>query len=229
MPLIRDEDKKTIRKEFEEKLVNPVRLVMFTQDFECQFCAETRQIVEEIAALSDKITAEIYDFIADKDKAEEYGIDKIPAIAIIGEKDYGIRFYGIPSGYEFTSLFEDIIDVSRRESGLMEPTKKALAQLKEPMHIQVFVTPTCPYCPMAVRLAHRMAMESDLVRADMVEAMEFPQLAIKYQVQGVPRSVINETIHQEGAVPEPLFMMNLMQGLGLPLPEYDLELEHEHD
>jgi len=229
MPLIRDEDKKTIRKEFEEKLVNPVRLVMFTQDFECQFCAETRQIVEEIAALSDKITAEIYDFIADKDKAEEYGIDKIPAIAIIGEKDYGIRFYGIPSGYEFTSLFEDIIDVSRAESGLMEPTKKALAQLQEPMHIQVFVTPTCPYCPMAVRLAHRMAMESDLVRADMVEAMEFPQLAIKYQVQGVPRSVINETIHQEGAVPEPLFMMNLMQGLGLPLPEYDLELEHEHD
>ncbi|MBC7252187.1 MAG: thioredoxin family protein [Anaerolineae bacterium] len=226
MPLIRDEDKKTIRKEFEEKLVNPVRLVMFTQDFECQFCAETRQIVEEIAALSDKITAEIYDFIADKDKAEEYGIDKIPAIAIIGEKDYGIRFYGIPSGYEFTSLFEDIIDVSRGESGLMEPTKKALAQLKEPMYIQVFVTPTCPYCPMAVRLAHRMAMESDLVRADMVEAMEFPQLAIKYQVQGVPRSVINETIHQEGAVPEPLFMMNLMQGLGLPLPEYDLEHEH---
>ncbi|MCR4406290.1 MAG: thioredoxin family protein [Anaerolineae bacterium] len=226
MPLIRDEDKETIRKEFAEHLVGPVRLVMFTQEFECQFCAETRQIVEELAALSDKVTAEIYDFVADKDKAEEYGIDKIPAIAIIGEKDYGIRFYGIPSGYEFTSLFEDIIDVSRGESALLEPTKKALAQLKAPVHIQVFVTPTCPYCPMAVRLAHRLAMESDLVRADMVEAMEFPQLAIKYQVQGVPRSVINETIHQEGAAPEPLFMMNMMQGLGLPLPEYDLEHEH---
>ena len=228
MPLIRDEDKETIRKEFAEHLVEPVRLVMFTQEFECQFCAETRQIVEEIAALSDKVTAEIYDFIADKDKAEEYGIDKIPAIAIIGEKDYGIRFYGIPSGYEFTSLFEDIIDVSRGESGLLEPTKKALAQLKEPVHIQVFVTPTCPYCPMAVRLAHRLAMESDLVQADMVEAMEFPHLAVKYQVQGVPRSVINETIHQEGAAPEPLFVMNMMQGLGLPLPEYGLKHQHEH-
>ena len=223
VPLIRDEDKETIRKEFAEHLVGPVRLVMFTQEFECQFCAETRQIVEELAALSDKVTAEIYDFIADKDKAVEYGIDKIPAIAIIGEKDYGIRFYGIPSGYEFTSLFEDIIDVSRGESALLEPTKKALAQLKEPVHIQVFVTPTCPYCPMAVRLAHRLAMESDLVRADMVEAMEFPHLAVKYQVQGVPRSVINETIHQEGAAPEPLFMMNMMQGLGLPLPEYELK------
>jgi len=228
MPLIRDEDKETIRKEFAEHLVEPVRLVMFTQEFECQFCAETRQIVEEIATLSDKVTAAIYDFIADKDKAEEYGIDKIPAIAIIGKKDYGIRFYGIPSGYEFSSLFEDIIDVSRGESGLLEPTKKALAQLKEPVHIQVFVTPTCPYCPMAVRLAHRLAMESDLVQADMVEAMEFPQLAIKYQVQGVPRSVINETIHQEGAAPEPLFVMNMMQGLGLPLPEYGLKHQHEH-
>lgn len=226
MPLIRDEDKETIRKEFAEHLVGPVRLVMFTQEFECQFCAETRQIVEELAALSDKVTAEIYDFIADKDKAAEYGIDKIPAIAIIGEKDYGIRFYGIPSGYEFTSLFEDIIDVSRGDSGLLEPTKKALTQLKEPVHIQVFVTPTCPYCPMAVRLAHRLAMESDLVQADMVEAMEFPHLAVKYQVQGVPRSVINETIHQEGAAPEPLFVMNMMQGLGLPLPEY--ELKHQH-
>jgi glutaredoxin-like protein len=226
MPLIRDEDKETIRKEFAEKLVGPVRLVMFTQEIECEFCAETRQIVEEIAALSDKITAEIYDFVADKDKAEEHGIDKIPAITIIGTKDYGIRFYGIPSGYEFMSLFEDIIDVSRGESGLLEPTKTALTQLKEPVHIQVFVTPTCPYCPMAVRLAHRLALESDLVRADMVEAMEFPQLAIKYQVQGVPRSVINESIHQEGAAPEPLFVMNLFHGLGLPLPEY--ELEHEH-
>jgi len=215
MTLIRDEDKKTIREEFAEKLVAPVRLVMFTQEIECQFCAETRQIVEEVAALSDKITAEIYNFVTDKDQAEAYGIDKIPAIAIIGAQDYGIRFYGIPSGYEFSSLFEDIIDVSRGESGLLEPTKKALAHLKEPVHIQVFVTPTCPYCPMAVRLAHRLALESDLVRADMVEAMEFPQLAIKYRVQGVPRSVINETIHQEGAAPEPLFMMKMMEGLRL--------------
>jgi len=221
MTLIRDEDKKTIREEFAEKLVAPVRLVMFTQEIECQFCAETRQIVEEVAALSDKITAEIYNFVTDKDQAEAYGIDKIPAIAIIGAQDYGIRFYGIPSGYEFSSLFEDIIDVSRGESGLLEPTKKALAHLKEPVHIQVFVTPTCPYCPMAVRLAHRLAFESDLVRADMVEAMEFPQLAIKYRVQGVPRSVINETIHQEGAAPEPLFMMKMMEGLELPLPEYE--------
>lgn len=142
MPLIPPRDREQIKKFFEESLVNPVRLVMFTQEIECEYCAETRQLVEEIAQLSPNITAEIYNFITDKPKAEEYKIDKIPAIAIIGQKDYGIRFYGIPSGFEFSALLEDIVDVSRGESGLSEASKKALASLTKPVHIQVFVTPT---------------------------------------------------------------------------------------
>ncbi|MDH7490390.1 MAG: thioredoxin family protein [Anaerolineae bacterium] len=213
MPMIQPKDREYLQKEFAEKLVHPVRLIMVTQDFECDFCKETREIVEELAELSDKITAEIYDFVADKDKIAPYNIARIPAIAVIGEKDYGIRFYGIPSGYEFSSLVESIMMVSRRESGLKDATKKALAELKQDLHIQVFVTPTCPYCPRAVLLAFQMALESDLVRADMVEAMEFPDLAIKYQVQGVPRSVINETIALEGAYPEPLFVQEVWKQL----------------
>jgi len=141
-PIIPAKEREHIQKFFEEKLVNPVRLVMFTQEFECEYCAETRQLVEEIAQLSPKITAEIYNFVTDKAQAEKYQIDKIPAIAIIGQKDYGIRFYGIPSGYEFSTLLEDIVDVSRGESGLSEASKKALATLTKPVHIQVFVTPT---------------------------------------------------------------------------------------
>jgi glutaredoxin-like protein len=123
-------------------LAEPVRLVMFTQEFECQYCRETRQLVEEVAALSDKIEAEIYNFVIDKEKAEEYNVDKIPAIAVIGAKDYGVRFFGIPSGYEFTSLIEDIITVSQGDSGLSAATREAIAQITEPVHIQVFVTPT---------------------------------------------------------------------------------------
>lgn len=142
MPLIPAKEREHIKKFFEENLVNPVRLVMFTQEIECEYCAETRQLVEEIAQLSPKITAEIYNFITDKAEAEKYKVDKIPAIAVIGQKDYGIRFYGIPSGYEFTVLLEGIVDVSRGESGLSEASKKALATLSKPVHIQVFVTPT---------------------------------------------------------------------------------------
>jgi glutaredoxin-like protein len=218
MPLLSEKDAAHLRSEFEANLTSAVKLVMFTQEVECQFCSETRQIVEEVAALSDKISAEIYNFVTDKAIAELYGIDKIPAIAILrvedeGDKDYGIRFYGIPSGYEFQTIIEDIIDVSSGESGLQAKTKEALAGITTPVHFQVFVTPTCPYCTQAVRLAHKLAMESDFIRADMVEAIEFPHLAGKYQVHGVPRTVINETIHQEGAAPEPMILAKLLEAV----------------
>ncbi len=211
MPLIGQKDADHLRNEFAEKLVNPVRLVTFTQEFECQYCRETSQLVQEIAELSAKIEAEVYNFVTDKEKAEAYNVDKIPAIAVVGEKDYGVRYFGIPSGYEFTSLVEDILTVSTGDSGLSAPTREAIAQLDKPVHIQVFVTPTCPYCTRAVRLAHQMAVESDLIRADMVEAIEFPHLANKYSVFGVPRSVLNETVHVEGAVPEPMFLQKLLE------------------
>lgn len=218
MTLISKQDAEFLKTEFEKELVHPVKIVMFTQTLECQYCAETRQIAEEIAALSDKIELVVYNFVSDKDMADHYGIDKIPAIAILGtrddaEIDYGIRFFGIPSGYEFTSIIEDIVDVSKGESGLSAKTKKALAELTQPVHFQVFVTPTCPYCPQSVRLAHKFAIESELVRADMVEAIEFPYLANKYQVYGVPRTVINETVHQEGAVPEPVFLAKVLEAV----------------
>lgn len=219
MPLISEGDAEHLKHEFEETLVDPVKLLVFTQSTECQFCAETRQIAEEIAELSDKISVEVYDFVADKDTAEEYGVDKIPAIAMLraeeGEdKDYGIRFYGIPSGYEFSSIIEDIVDVSRGDSGLQPATKEALAAVTEPVHLQVFITPTCPYCPQAVRLAHKFAMENEQIRADMVEAIEFPHLSNRYGVYGVPRTVINESVHQEGAVPEPLLLAKMQEAMG---------------
>jgi len=217
MALLKEEDRQHLIKEF-EALKNPVKLLMFTQELECEYCRETRMIAEEIAELSDSISVEVYNFVTDKEMAEQYGIDKIPAIAVLqgGDEpnDYGIRYYGIPSGYEFSSLIEDVMMVSHGESGLSEATKTQVAGLTEPVHIQVFVTPTCPYCTRAVRLAHQLALESDLIRADMVEAIEFPHLSMKYQVQGVPRTVINETVHIEGAVPEPMLMTRLKEAVG---------------
>jgi len=154
----------------------------------------------------------------DKETAERYAIDKIPAIALVrveesGERDYGIRLYGIPSGYEFTSLIEDIMEVSVGETSLKPKTKEALAKITAPVHIQVFVTPTCPYCTQAVRLAHQFAMENEHIRADMVEAIEFPHLSNKYGVKGVPRIVFNDTLHQEGAVPEPVMLAKLLEAV----------------
>jgi glutaredoxin-like protein len=164
-----------------------------------------------VASLSDKLDIEVRDFVVDKEVAERYGVDKIPAIVVEGEKDYGVRFYGVPAGYEFTSLTEATKAISAWDSGLGLKTKEALAELKDPLHLQVLVIPTCPYCPMAVQLAYRMAIESDLVRADMVEASEFPHLVHKYNVFGVPKTVVNEGVEFEGALPEPLFLAQVMK------------------
>lgn len=216
MALLSEKDQNYLRETF-SKLENGVKMVMFTQERECEYCKETRQIVEEVAGLSAKIETEIVLFEPEGEAAKKYGIDKIPAIALLQNgdepKDYGIRFYGIPSGYEFSTLVEGIQMVGAGDSGLSQATKDALAKLDKPVHMQVFITPTCPYCPKAVHVAHQMAMESPFVQADMVEAIEFPHLSNKYSVMGVPRTVINEDTHVEGAMPEPMILQKVLMSV----------------
>jgi glutaredoxin-like protein len=160
--------------------------------------------------IRNKITLETYDFEEHKDKAEEFNIDKIPATVIMGDKDYGIRFYGIPSGYEFSTLLEALLMVSQRDSGLSKESRKKLAELEKDLHLQVFITPTCPYCPGAVHLAHQFAMESDKVIADMVEAIEFPHLSQEYGIRGVPKTIANHQDAAEGALPEEQLLMRVL-------------------
>lgn len=141
MGILKKRDKKAIEKEFAQ-LKEPVHLVYFTQEMECQFCEQARELLEEVAELSDKLSLKVYDFVKDKDKALQYNVDKIPATIVEGKKDHGIRFFGVPSGYEFATLMESIIDVSNEESGLSEKTKELVKVINTPIHIQVFVTPT---------------------------------------------------------------------------------------
>lgn len=185
---------------------------MFTQEHECKFCSDTRKLVEEIGALNDKISIEILDFVADSDKAKEYNINKIPALAIIGAKDYGVRIYGIPYGYELSTLIEAIVNVSIGKTDLSTKTKSILSEVKKPVHIQVFVSLTCPHCPVAATVAHKLAIESSLVKADVIDSGEFPDLAQKYTVMGVPKIIINEKIEFVGAFNEDLFAEHVLLG-----------------
>ena len=142
MGLIDDETAAQLKEEF-TKLVNPVRLVVFSQALADPESEQVRRLVEEMAALDPKLSAESYNFVLDKEKAESLGIARIPAVAILGaDKDHGIRFYGLPSGYEFGSLVDAVLDVSSGDSGLLAETKQALHDLARPVHIQVFSTPT---------------------------------------------------------------------------------------
>jgi glutaredoxin-like protein len=202
----------------EMRLVNDVRLVVFTQEVPCVYCKETVDLATELSKLSPKIKLELYDFVRDQIRAMESRIDKIPAIAVIGEKDYGIRFYGMPSGYEFTSLIGAIVDVSRGESGLSQKSKDLLKNIDQAVHIQVYVTPTCPYCPSTVRLAHKLAIETDMVWAEMVEANEFIPLAQKYGVMSVPKVIINDREGIAGTMSEDLLVSHVLHALTLKEP-----------
>ena len=212
MGLIPDDKKGDLKNRFKENLVDPVRIVMFTQEIECRFCSDTKQLVQELANLSDRISVEVYDFVSDSEKAKEYGIEKIPALAIIGKKDYGVRIYGIPYGYELQTLVEAVINVSKGTTNLSEKTKAILADVKSPVHIQVFVTLTCPHCPVAAVTAHKLAIESDMIKADVIESSEFPTLAQKYSVIGVPKIIINEKTEFVGAFSEDLFAEHVVLG-----------------
>jgi len=198
--LINDELKTEIRTAF-KKLKAPVRLVLFTQKNDCGTCADQRALLKSVASLSRKLKLEVRDLVADAAEARRLAIDKIPATAVIGEQDHGIRFYGITAGYELTSLIEAILMVSTGDDG-MEPVVKAIARAIEvPVHLEVMVTLTCPYCPRMVHLAHQLAFARPLVRADMVDTAEFPTLVERYRVTGVPRTIVNGRTAFDGALP----------------------------
>lgn len=181
-------------------LTSPVKLVFFTQSNACPTCNEQQHLLEELASFSDKINLKAYDFVMQDDEIRNYRINNIPATVVIGKKDYGIRFYGLTAGYEFTSLLESIIMVSTEKSGLNPQLEALVRRINEQVHIQVMVTLTCPYCPRMVHVADQFALVNDNIRVDMVESSQFPQLVQRYDVTGVPKTIINEVYSFEGAL-----------------------------
>ena len=141
MAFLKEKARAQVEKIFQQ-LANPVKLLMFTQSFECEHCEVTREITEELAGLSDLLSAEVLDFVADKEEAERHGVDKIPAILLLGAKDYGLRYYGVPAGYEFATLIESIVDVSRGPAEMPAEIMAGLSRVDSPVKIEVLGTPT---------------------------------------------------------------------------------------
>ena len=144
--LLNDAIIEQVREVFDQ-LQEPVEVLFFGQEAGCEYCEDTLQLVQEIVALSDKLGVRVYDLDRDASIAQQYKVDKAPGIVIAGRdgdqvQDYGIRYAGIPAGHEFSSLVHDLILVSGRDSGLDAKTRQFLAGLKEPILLQVFVTPT---------------------------------------------------------------------------------------
>ncbi len=209
-------------KELFVDLNHPVKIIFFGSDKEnCEYCQETQGLLSEIVALDERFSMEVYDIESDKEIAEQYQVDKVPTTLIAGVKDdqtinYGVQYAGIPAGHEFTSLVNSILMVSKQDSGLSPSIREALAKLEAPVNLKVFVTPTCPYCPRAVIVAHQMAIESPYMVGEMVEAMEFQELSNRFNVSGVPHTVINDGSGEVvGAVPEEHLMDEIQKALSL--------------
>jgi len=163
----------------------------------------------------------------DDPKADVYDIEKdlTPAIVLLDKdnNDNGIRFYGIPSGHEFSTLLQDILSVSSgNRVDFSEETQNKIKTIDKKMRIRVFITPTCPYCPKAVFSGHQSALLNDNIIGEMIEANEFGPLSSEHGVSSVPHTVIEIFNGDEweksgefiGAYPEQQFIDELMKAVG---------------
>jgi glutaredoxin-like protein len=212
MALLSEQDRQTVRGHL-AVIEEPVRLLFFTQTFGAPDTVTiAKQVLDEIVCLNDHLTLEEVNFVLEQDRARQYGVEQIPTIVLLkGDQDTRIRFLGAPAGYEFMSLIEAVILAGTNDSGLTPDSRALVAEhVTEPLNIQVFVTPTCPHCPRAVTLAHRLAVESPLITASCVEATEFMDLSRKFRVTGVPKTIVNGSIEILGALPEDQFVRTVI-------------------
>ncbi len=214
MSLLNDEVKGQVKEELGE-LKEDVTLITFTKKENCQFCNDTAQLVKEVSEVNAKIKVEVYDIDENPDKASQYKVDKAPTIIPLDKKmkDFNIRFYGIPGGYEFMSLIETIKMIGTNNSGLSEELKNEVKSIDKEVQLDVFITLSCPYCPRSVIAAHKFAFENDNIKSAMVEAQEFPEWANKFDVMAVPKTVINEGHSFEGAMPEDMVIQEIKKAI----------------
>jgi alkyl hydroperoxide reductase subunit AhpF len=128
-------------------LVNPVEILLFTTEKDCEYCGDTRELIEEVCGLSDKLSLRVVDIDKDAELAKQYHIERSPSIALLADVDgaridNGIRFSGIPAGHEFSAFIHSIISVSRQEPGISQETQAFLDSLQSPVHLEIFTTPT---------------------------------------------------------------------------------------
>ncbi|MCY4599250.1 MAG: thioredoxin family protein [Acidobacteria bacterium] len=191
-----------------------VRLVFFGQTFGCETCLQAELAIDEIARLSERVTVEKYNLVLDREQAAEYGIERAPAVAIVGDADRGLRYYGTPAGHEVQSLVDAILVAgggAGEAGGLSAASLAAAAAVDRPVDIKVFVTTSCVYCPQVTGLAYRLAAASPHISAAVVEATEFPDMVQRYGVSGVPKTVVDDRVELLGVQPEETFVREVLQ------------------
>ncbi len=166
-------------------------------------------MLEQIVAENPDVALEVLNLVLDKQKAAEYGVDRVPAVIITAPGRDRIRYYGAPLGNELPTLLQAINMAATGETSLTGQSREQLQALSTPVTLQVFFTPSCVYCPQMISLANQAAIESPLVTAVAIDATEFPDLVRRYNVNGVPKTLVNETVEIMGAASEEDFIRTI--------------------
>lgn len=196
-----------------DAITDDVTIHVFLKEHDCLYCNDTRSLVEQIAELSDKVKIKEHTGTEGAALMEELGVEMHPAIVLHGKEEYKIRFYGIPAGHEFGAFVAGIVLAGTGVAQLPPDIIEDIKAIDEPIHIRVFTTPQCPYCPNMVRLAHMAAVLNPLISGDMIESLEFNDLAQKYEVFGVPKTILNETVAIEGMATPEMFVEKLFEAI----------------
>ncbi len=207
MKMLNNELQQQLREVFSQ-LQNKVTIALFTDQNDCSTCKETKEFMEELLPLSDKLELKNYDIDNDSKLAQEYDVKMVPSIVLLDQEgNYKrIKFNGIPAGHEINSFIPALIEVSGAQSALPEEMTKAIMAINKPVDIKVFITLGCPHCPGAVQKAHKLALMNENIHAEMIEAQTFNELSNKYNVSGVPKIVINDTHELVGNQPIEAFL-----------------------
>lgn len=192
------------------QLKNNVRLVCFSKESNCLHCQEAKKLFQHISELSSKIEFDIYNFAINNNEDREYEIFDVPAVAIIGKKDFGIRYYCYPQSLELNNFLDDIIYVSTGEHHLPDYVMQKLKELKKKAQLKIFISPWCPYSLPAARTGLKLAIASDFIKVDIIDTSDFLEIADKYKVQAIPMTVVNETQSFYGALGEKHFVDNII-------------------
>lgn len=209
-----DEATKREVMEIFKRMDKPVKLYVFTTEKHCLYCSEVEEIVDKLSELAHgRIEVAKCKCDVDTPEARELRVARHPAIVIKAEGGGLLKYYGVPSGYEFGVLVETIMAASTGDLAMPLSVIDLVRKVEKRAHIQVFVTPTCPYCPVMALTAFKFALINENVEADVIESMEFPELVRQYNVFAVPKTVINDKVEFEGAIPEPIFASKLLEAV----------------
>ena len=210
MALIPEPEARLLQAHFERALRAPVRIDLFVEREkklfraadECEYCDEARQLMGELAALSPQIELVVHSLSDEPDEARRLGVERAPSIVLSGAARGRVSFVGLPLGHALTILIETLVAVADGDSRLEDEARQALGALDADVRLELFVTPSCPYCPAVARLVNKLAIESARVSAEVVEVDQFPALGEQYDLEGVPTLVVNGRIALAGMQPE---------------------------